>query len=116
MGVASKRVLRSFRGLAIGGLAFAATAAAPLAATVAPGGSAWPFIENGGRFTDEVAFATSTRHGTVYVTRDGRLITDFLDSGGAAAPARIHSAAFSSDTPPDGTMRRKGRGARTSRR
>src|SRR5439155_20213849 len=33
-----------------------------------------------------------------------------------AAPARIHSPAFSTDTPPDGTTRRKGRGARTSRR
>ncbi|MDQ1349157.1 MAG: hypothetical protein QG573_2535, partial [Acidobacteriota bacterium] len=57
MGVASKRVLRSFHGLAIGGLAFAATAAAPLAATAAAGGSAWPFLEPGGRFADEVAFA-----------------------------------------------------------
>ncbi len=98
------RGLRSFHTLAVGLLALAATAAAPLAATTAPltapvvplttagaapAGSAWPFIENGGRFTDEVAFATSTRHGAVYVTRDGRLITDFVSSGGADAPARI---------------------------
>src|SRR3989442_610054 len=33
----------------------------------------------------------------------------------AAAPARIQSPAFSSDTPPEGTSRRKGSGASTSR-
>src|SRR2546430_1142649 len=34
----------------------------------------------------------------------------------AAAPARIQSPAFSSDTPPEGTSRRNGSGASTSRR
>src|SRR5207249_11787559 len=33
----------------------------------------------------------------------------------AAAPARIQSPAFSSDTPPEGTSRRKGSGTSTSR-
>src|SRR2546421_3623046 len=32
-----------------------------------------------------------------------------------SAPARIHSPAFSSDTPPEGTSRRNGSGASTSR-
>src|SRR2546427_9298891 len=43
-------------------------------------------------------------------------LTSALPTLTAAAPARIHSPAFSSDTPPEGTTRRKGRGARTSRR
>src|SRR5439155_13760005 len=42
-------------------------------------------------------------------------LTSALPTLTAAAPARIHSPAFSSDTPPEGTSRRNGSGARTSR-
>src|SRR5207253_918782 len=43
-------------------------------------------------------------------------LTSALPTLTAAARARIHSPALSSDTPPEGTSRRNGSGASTSRR
>lgn len=53
--------------------------------------SAWPFIANGDRYGDVIAFDTKTQHGTAYVTHDGRLLHQLPAADPSAPPFLIET-------------------------